>query len=163
MIGVKAKCKNCGQEALADQFKLHHVFKMMVCPGCYAGKTKSAAEAGRGTGTEREEGAAGWPRREVPGGAGRIGNKPGIENKPGEFSVPRPAGWDKEDEYLERASRLRKQETQATFARIEGTEFVKYVCQHCKYNFRYSPSKRIPATCPYCDYDIPRVKLSDLY
>lgn len=145
MIGVKARCKNCGNEALADQFKLHHGFKMMVCPGCYSGKTKSVVEA------EKETGVAG-------GGGGR-----GVGNKPVEASTPKPAGWDKEDEYLERASRLRKQETQATFSKIEGTEFVKYVCQHCQYNFRYSPSKRIPATCPYCDFDIPRVKLSDLY
>ncbi|MEK6950193.1 MAG: hypothetical protein AABX13_00520 [Nanoarchaeota archaeon] len=157
MIGVKAKCKNCGNEALADQFKLHHAFKMMVCPGCYTGKTKSAAEVGKGAEEERGgEGARTGTGREMLGGAGRM------SNKPAESSVPRPAGWDKEDEYLGRASRLRKQETQATFTKIEGTEFVKYVCQHCKYNFRYSPSKRIPATCPYCDYDIPRVKLSDL-
>ncbi len=151
MIGVKAKCKNCGNEALADQFKLHNGFRMMVCPNCYTGKTKTVVGTGKGTETERMR-EAGWA-----GGAGRTGNQPV------EASTPKPAGWDKEDEYLERASRLRKQETQATFSKIEGTEFVKYVCQHCKYNFRYSPSKRIPATCPYCDFDIPRVKLSDLY
>lgn len=37
---VKAKCKVCNKEAPADQFKLHHKFKQMVCPDCFSGRTE---------------------------------------------------------------------------------------------------------------------------
>ncbi len=145
MNGVKARCKNCNGEAPADQFKLHHGFKMMVCPACYTGKNKTVKDAVG----QREAGPAGLAEAR--------------ESKPRPSEPLKPAGWDKEDEYLERAARMRKQQTQAQFAPVEGTEFVKYACQHCKYNFRYNPVKKIPATCPYCDFDIPRVKLSDIW
>ncbi len=73
-----------------------------------------------------------------------------------------PPGWDKEDEYLEKVARMRKQEQQPQFARISGSDFVRYTCMGCKYNFKYDPQARIPRSCPYCNVEVPRMKASNL-
>jgi predicted Zn-ribbon and HTH transcriptional regulator len=39
LVIVKAKCKKCGNESPADQFKLHYAMRLMVCPTCFSGKT----------------------------------------------------------------------------------------------------------------------------
>jgi len=70
----------------------------------------------------------------------------------------KPLGWDKDDEYLEKISRMRKQEDQAQFEKIPGTDHVKCTCPHCKYTFRYDPFRKIPKTCPYCNNDVPKLK-----
>ena len=132
MMGVKAKCKNCGNEAIADQFKLHNALRMMVCPSCYSGKGLKAKEV-----TENR-----------------------VESKP--QGPPKPAGWDKEDDYLERMVAIKKAKNQSYFSRIAGTDLVKCLCSSCKYNFRYNPIKKMPPACPYCNADIPRLKMSEL-
>lgn len=123
--GVRAKCKNCGQEAPADQFKLHFQYKMMVCPACFTGKTQKEQEQKKAV-------------------------------------VPKPAGWDAEDDYLEKASRLRRQEAQQVFTPIVGTNHVKYSCQNCSYNFKYDVVRKMPSACPYCNGYIPRVKVNSV-
>jgi Zn finger protein HypA/HybF involved in hydrogenase expression len=37
MLGdeIKAKCRHCGKESSASNFKLHFEYKMMVCPDCF--------------------------------------------------------------------------------------------------------------------------------
>lgn len=127
-MAFKAKCKNCGNEAPPEQFKLHHQLRMMVCPTCYTGKSK--------------------PKESAP------------ESKPAE--PPRPAGWDKEDEYLERMSRIKRQQSQSVFNKIEGTDTVKCTCPACKYSFRFNTEKGTPRVCPYCDSEVPKFKVSDL-
>ena len=122
-VGTRAKCKNCGQEALADQFKLHYQLKLMVCPNCFTGK-KSVK-------TEMEKVAAG---------------------------PPKPKGWDKEDEYLEKASRLRKEEVTANFTKMPGSDQVQCKCLNCKYSFKFDPYRQTPKTCPYCDQEVPKLK-----
>ena len=42
--GIKAKCRNCDREALADKFKLHYKLRVMVCPDCYSGETQQLKE-----------------------------------------------------------------------------------------------------------------------
>lgn len=37
---VKVKCRRCGGEAPADNFKLHYEYKMMVCPNCFSSSKK---------------------------------------------------------------------------------------------------------------------------
>ena len=39
-MSIKVPCKNCGVLAPAEDFKLHHKYRLMVCPNCYTGKTE---------------------------------------------------------------------------------------------------------------------------
>ncbi|MBS3116989.1 hypothetical protein J4421_05325 [Candidatus Woesearchaeota archaeon] len=41
MSSVQAQCRVCGSSAPAEQFKLHHDYKQVVCQNCYSGKTKA--------------------------------------------------------------------------------------------------------------------------
>jgi len=70
----------------------------------------------------------------------------------------KPAGWDKEDEYLEKISKMRDKEQKAQFKRIPGTDQINYTCAKCTFSFKYDPFKKKPSYCPYCDEDVPRLK-----
>lgn len=129
---VKAVCKNCGQSAPADSFKLHHQFKMVVCPACYSGRTAELRKKEE----EKEE------KRELP--------------------PKKPAGWDEIDDYLERATARRREENQAQFSKIPGSELVKCRCAHCQYDFKYDPFRKLPSTCPYCDNPVPKLRTYNL-
>ncbi len=120
--GVKAQCRICKKEALADQFKYHHQYQMLVCPNCFSGRTSSQQEK------KVEE-------------------------------AKKPAGWDMEDVYLEKMSHMKKQQNQVSFTKIPGTDLIKLTCQHCKYPFKFDVPNKSPRTCPYCDWEIPRIKL----
>lgn len=122
MHAVKAKCKSCGKEAPADQFKLNYHLRYMVCPDCFRSKLEKKME----------------PKSEPV----------------------RPPGWDKEDEYLEKANRMRKQEQQSVFSRISGSDQLKCTCTQCRFTFRYNPIKNNPATCPYCATPVPKLRSS---
>ncbi|MEW5896674.1 MAG: hypothetical protein AB1668_03210 [Nanoarchaeota archaeon] len=74
----------------------------------------------------------------------------------------KPAGWDKEDEYLERMVAVKKRE-EPQFSRIPGTDQIKLVCVHCKYSFKYNPVKNMPGACPYCNGSIPKIRGESLY
>ena len=71
---------------------------------------------------------------------------------------PKPPGWDKEDEYLEKMSRLKKDEQKSMFQKIPGTDHVMCKCNMCKYSFKYNPFRKMPRTCPYCNADIPKLR-----
>ena len=72
-----------------------------------------------------------------------------------EVKPSRPAGWDAEDEYLEKTSRARKeQQAEVSVVRIPGSSNVQFKCPHCKYPFKYNPETKVPRTCPYCDKDV---------
>lgn len=125
---IKVPCKNCGVLAPAEDFKLHHKYRLMVCPNCYSGKTEQLKQ--------KKEG----------------------EQK----ASPKPVGWDKEDEYLERLAVMRRQENQAQFSKVPGTDQVKCSCPNCKYSFKYDPYKKQPSTCPYCDAPVPKLRTYNL-
>ncbi|PIN87600.1 hypothetical protein COV12_03010 [Candidatus Woesearchaeota archaeon CG10_big_fil_rev_8_21_14_0_10_32_24] len=74
----------------------------------------------------------------------------------------KPKGWDQEDEYLNRLSRINKDEIKNQFTKIPGTDHVKCKCTGCKYEFRYDPFHKKPRSCPYCDADIPRMRTFNL-
>ncbi len=74
----------------------------------------------------------------------------------------RPVGWDNEDEYLDKMSRMKKEEQKAQFSKIPGTNNVQCKCLHCKYSFKYDPFRKQPRSCPYCDTDIPKLKTFNL-
>ncbi|MBU0460436.1 MAG: hypothetical protein KKH52_03915 [Nanoarchaeota archaeon] len=75
---------------------------------------------------------------------------------------PKPAGWDKEDEYLEKITKLKQKEIKSQFKKIPGTDHVMYNCNMCKYSFRYNPFKKLPRSCPYCSADIPKLRTFSL-
>ncbi|MBI2146457.1 hypothetical protein HYU22_03895 [Candidatus Woesearchaeota archaeon] len=127
-MSIKVPCKNCGVLAPAEDFKLHHKYRLMVCPNCYTGKTE------------------------------QLKQKAAAQEK----APTRPPGWDKEDEYLERLSVMRRQENQSQFSKISGTDLVKCACSNCKYAFKYDPSKKQPKTCPYCDAPVPKLRTYNL-
>lgn len=72
--------------------------------------------------------------------------------------APKPAGWDMDDAYLEKVSKVRRQEEKEQFKKIPGTDYVKYACKNCKYEFRYDVFRKTPRSCPYCNADIPKLR-----
>ncbi len=74
----------------------------------------------------------------------------------------KPAGWDAEDEYLSKVSKIRQEENQAQFSKIPGSNQVKCKCNNCRYSFKYDPFRKQPRSCPYCDGDIPKVRTLNL-
>lgn len=76
--------------------------------------------------------------------------------------IVRPLGWDTEDDYLEKMAKIKREENQAQFSKIPGTDHVKCLCSSCKYTFRYNPYKKQPAACPYCNSEIPKLRTFNL-
>jgi len=61
-------------------------------------------------------------------------------------------GWDSEDDYLERAFKMKK-ESELPFKRISPDK-IQYVCSKCKHQFAYNTVKKHPNLCPYCGSSI---------
>jgi len=80
------------------------------------------------------------------------------DEKPKKVEPPRPPGWDADDDYLEKMSRLKKQEQNVQFKKIPGTDQVQCTCMKCKYQFKYDPFRKRPRVCPYCSEEIPQMK-----
>lgn len=57
----------------------------------------------------------------------------------------KPAGWDNEDLYLEKAYKEKKD----TFSGLSGITLVK--CRKCSFKFNYNIDTNSPKACPYCD------------
>jgi rubrerythrin len=76
------------------------------------------------------------------------------EQKPEE--PKKPAGWDREDEYLEKAYR-QKMKSMTKVQQVDD-ERVMYECPNCKYTFKYNFVKKTPARCPYCSNDIYKIR-----
>ena len=129
MTVVQALCRVCNKHAPSDKFKLHHVYRQMVCPDCYTGRTKRAQDE---------------------------------EKKKEQQEKVKPAGWDKEDDYLEQAQLKRNDEIKAQFSKIPGTDRVRCTCSSCKYQFKYDPFKKMPLSCPYCGFQIPKLRTFNL-
>ncbi len=94
--------------------------------------------------------------------SGRTEQKKQQEAKKKMEAPPKPPGWDAEDDYLEKMSRMRKEDNQAQFSKIPGTDHVRCTCASCKFAFKYNPFQRRPKTCPYCNADIPKLKTFNL-
>lgn len=73
----------------------------------------------------------------------------------------KPAGWDKDDEYLDKFIRQKKKEV-PQFRKIPGSSQVECTCQKCKYSFKYDPFRKKPHNCPYCNDPIPRLNTFSL-
>jgi Zn finger protein HypA/HybF involved in hydrogenase expression len=77
-------------------------------------------------------------------------------------NIAKPRGWDVEDEYLERITKAKKDENQAQFTKITGSDYVKCLCAECKFSFRYNPFKKMPRSCPYCNSEVPKLRTFNL-
>lgn len=114
---VKVKCRNCGREASADDFKVHHRLRMAVCPTCYYGKGSPVVT----------------PQRS----AGAVG----------------------EEEGKLRIAKLKENPVRPAYEDVVGSEDVRVKCPDCKYTFRHDPYRKFPAQCPYCNKEVPRVRV----
>ena len=74
----------------------------------------------------------------------------------------KPVDWDGEDEYLEKMVHIRKEENQAQFSKVAGTNQIKCICTSCKYEFKYNHSTKMPRSCPYCNADIPKLRTNNI-
>ena len=63
----------------------------------------------------------------------------------------KPAGWDNEDDYLERArkEKMRQAAAMPQYKPIDGVK-VRVTCSKCKFKFNYNKEKRYPNICPNC-------------
>lgn len=68
----------------------------------------------------------------------------------------KPAGWDSEDEYLERAKSLREK-MRPKYEKIDS-ENIRYICQKCGFKFVYHILKESPSSCPYCGTPVGRIR-----
>ena len=125
---IRVKCPVCNQLAGSATFRLHHTYKKMVCANCYSGKTAAK---------EEQKGQKKVEEKQEPA---------------------RPAGWDAEDDYLERLAKKKKDVEVGTYDRISGTAQVKYTCVKCRYPFKHNPETRTPMACPYCSTPVPKIR-----
>ena len=75
--------------------------------------------------------------------------------------VNKPAGWDLEDEYLEKYKKLKERQAMK-FKKVPGTSQIECTCSDCKFSFKYNPFKRRPKHCPFCSKEIPRMNTFNL-
>ncbi|MFA5141576.1 MAG: hypothetical protein WC471_01235 [Candidatus Woesearchaeota archaeon] len=131
---VKVKCKNCGRDALASDFVLDPYFRMMVCSKCFKERRgKSIVDSMKAKSPSQ------------------------LVVTPVQKEVkPKPAGWDEEDEYLEKMAKF-KQQTTTQVKKIDD-ERVSYKCKKCSYEFAYNTIKRTPGRCPYCCAEIDKMR-----
>ncbi|MFH1439566.1 MAG: hypothetical protein ABIG89_03305 [Candidatus Woesearchaeota archaeon] len=121
--GIKAVCKKCSKKALATEFILDPVYKMMVCPLCVK-ERKNKENIARTKAVEEKEKTT---KKEI-----------------------KPHGWDQEDEYLEKIHKQKeKEKIKVEIQRIDR-EKIRYTCPKCKYTFIYNEIKKQPSRCPYC-------------
>jgi rubrerythrin len=123
---IKIRCKHCGRQADSESFVLDPIYGMLVCPMCVK-ERRSRKVVSRPQPAARSE-----------------------ENKAPE--KPKPAGWDREDDYLAKSYASKMRET-ATAKRIDD-EWAMYTCKSCNYQFKYNLIKESPGRCPYCSADV---------
>lgn len=126
-MDIKVKCKRCSKEVRPEELVLDYTYKMMVCPACVK-ERRTSEQVKKELVTE------------------------GVLKEP-----KRPAGWDAEDEYLEKVHTERAKNT-VKVERISEDK-VKYRCAHCKYEFLINIQTKIPRICPYCNTPVYRISL----
>lgn len=127
-MDIKVKCRRCQKEVRPEELVLDYHYRMMVCPACV-----------------KERHTTQQVRQEL--------KKQGLPtNEP-----KRPAGWDAEDEYLERVYQERERNT-VNVQKVDSNH-VKYRCIHCKYEFLINLVTKTPRICPYCGAQINRLRL----
>ncbi len=134
-----AVCKRCGRNAPADSFVLDHLLGMLVCADCVKEQKSKVSKAAVMKATSDVMNA----KSKTALTAAQPVQKPVQEEV-----KERPAGWDSEDEYLERAHKQR-QKLNVNFERLDDSR-VRYTCTKCQFRFIYHISKKYPSMCPNC-------------
>jgi Zn finger protein HypA/HybF involved in hydrogenase expression len=128
---IKVICKKCGRSAKASEYVLDPDYKMMVCSACSKERLSQVK-------TKKQEPIA---KREEE----RTREAQPMKNK--------PAGWDSDDEALEKMTRSRPSANggapKSQYERIDD-ENVKLTCPKCEYKFTYNTERMNPNSCPYC-------------
>ncbi len=138
-LGIKAKCKHCGQDAPVESFTLDPVYRVMVCASC--SRERRAKESGaqaKGKGASSLGSSGSSVQKETP-------------------TVKKPAGWDVEDEYLEKMAKVTAKPS-VDVQRIDH-EKVKYTCPKCRYAFIHNTVRNQPSRCPYCASDVVKFRI----
>lgn len=126
---VQVKCKSCGNMAPVNHFKLDYHYGFVVCPLCQRGKDTKIKPKRSPIMMRKEELPRTGPRK------------------------AKPAGWDFEDELLEKLWQ-EKQKLQGRLVPV-ASGLMRYTCGKCKYSFTFKRDKQ-PERCPYCDTAIKR-------
>jgi DNA-directed RNA polymerase subunit RPC12/RpoP len=145
--GIKVKCRKCGKDALASEFVLDSVYGMMVCSAC------SKDRRSKSMSNSLKQGPAGRNDQKDNRDTLNVETLDDPNHQPQKKS---PAGWDKEDEYLENAYKSKMSSTVMT--KSAGPGKVHYKCPKCKYEFVYNTIEKKPSRCPYCSSDIFRFR-----
>ena len=125
---VKVKCNRCGAEVFSDEFILDPDYKMMVCQNCVREK-RTRKEVWNEVNKQRDDAKRQQQAEE-------------------EKANPKPAGWDKDDELLEKLYK-HKQKVKEVYGVAEvGPGKAK--CHRCGYVFKYNSDINKPSACPYC-------------
>lgn len=139
----KVVCRRCGREAQADSFVLDPIYGMLVCPECMkeqkfqsntskAAVTKMTSDILMGAKTKTTPSAAAQP----------------VQKHAQEEAKERPAGWDSEDDYLERMHKQREK-LNVNYERLDDLR-IRYRCTKCDFKFIYHTEKKYPSMCPNC-------------
>lgn len=147
---IKVLCRKCGKPSPSGSFVLDPDYKMVVCQQCV--KDKKAKEDG----LIKEGLIRNTPNTPITQyQPSQSSSSSGIKNKSdvevydlSREEKKRPAGWDKDDEILERDAAA-KQKAVAGMQSIGGGK-AKIKCTSCNYGFVYNTVTKYPTTCPYC-------------
>jgi rubrerythrin len=143
MESIRAKCRKCGKETKVSDFVVDPVYKMAVCINC--SKQRKIDEFKQKNKDNNKE-----YENEINSPTDILKQK---------IKANKKAGWDKDDERLERLN----EEKYSTLPKVKkiSEEKVKYKCPSCKYEFSYNVIKQIPKSCPFCDKKIEKFVLRE--
>jgi len=94
--------------------------------------------------------------------SGKTKKKEEEEKKSKKEKINKPKGWDAEDEYLDKMTKIKQEQVKSQFSRIPGTKQIQCKCLGCNYIFKYDPFRKKPNACPYCNRDIPKLTTFNL-
>lgn len=176
---VKVKCRKCNRDAIASEYRMDIDAKMMVCPNCIREKgspknariipntsTQQAMNQARtstsigsnissSSGNLTSNSSFQRASPQAKSSPQQTSQEPDQENE--ESRTPRPAGWDKDDDLLEKLYSQKKKKVES-FKPMPGSGTkLKYVCQQCTYSFSYDSEKKTPRSCPYCQRSVPDI------
>lgn len=128
---IKVVCKRCGRPAKASEFVLDPDYRMMVCQACSKERLSQSIK------TKKQESVVKQKEEEKAKEAETFKNK--------------PAGWDEDDERLEKMSKAKASEgpSKQNYERIDDDN-IKLTCPKCEYKFTYNTVRMTPNACPYC-------------
>ena len=148
-MGITAKCRQCGQNRPTTEFTLDPIIGAMVCAACSKErKTKESTEQMRKKQAQIEAQVVAQQQERL----GAHARPAAPSTQPAAPAKNRPAGWDAEDEYLDKLAKA-KQNNVVITTRIDKDP-VMYKCQKCQYDFAYNVEKQKPSRCPFCNSPI---------